>query len=164
MVRLRDSLRLSWAGLSHISIPTWYDWESGCRLPTQKAQSYFNSNMVRLRGPHWRWWPKSDVLFQFQHGTIEREKGDFCLESYIDFNSNMVRLRVKHRHRRLQARNVFQFQHGTIESHFGVVLCQRIGHFNSNMVRLREPPCVDFVFIFSTFQFQHGTIEREPVA
>ena len=54
-----------------ISIPTWYDWEKTFANFSLNVLLNFNSNMVRLRDIFSRLIGINNLLFQFQHGTIE---------------------------------------------------------------------------------------------
>ena len=142
-----------------ISIPTWYDWEQNPKICHYQIWKNFNSNMVRLRVnlfiisilgvkhisiPTWYDWElyiilgcNVGIIFQFQHGTIERQR-------FWKDNKHLW---------------WFQFQHGTIESVSCVALQAQELYFNSNMVRLREELARQFPDKFYLFQFQHGTIE-----
>ena len=76
MVRLRGVVhKESWSKLCWISIPTWYDWEICQGFQKNNLIQYFNSNMVRLRVYTNDNYIELVDLFQFQHGTIERQKG-----------------------------------------------------------------------------------------
>ena len=114
MVRLRDRLRLITVMGMIISIPVWYDWESGAGAGAFCVDA-----------------------FQFQYGTIESAFLLLACRSISDFNSSMVRLRAHASVPPLPAHK-FQFQYGTIESPsfasgWGVAI-----NFNSSMVRLRD--------------------------
>ena len=161
MVRLRATGRHCNTCQPKISIPTWYDWEDYIGGATNYTTTNFNSNMVRLRVPHYSPRHAQFYIFQFQHGTIERLE---CYERGIH-------------------KTVFQFQHGTIESVELRTAFFEFYDFNSNMVRLRGkvtgttntirnisiPTWYDWEdlknkreYHQTLFQFQHGTIESNP--
>ena len=118
MVRLRVIWLHSSETTSHISIPTWYDWENPRRARLAQYQRFQFQHGTIERFLEHQIGTRTSV-FQFQHGTIESFGVRIAVSGLIYFNSNMVRLRER--------RNFFQ---------------RRVAlHFNSNMVRLRACWC-----------------------
>ena len=120
----------------------------------------FNSSMVRLKAGGATVLSQSQILFQFQYGSIKRKNrrrwriprwrfqfqyGSIkscpnisALVSSTDFNSSMVRLKA-YKVDGIIMTDSFQFQYGSIKSTQVLISHRLFSHFNSSMVRLKAP-------------------------
>ena len=101
------------------------------------SDTYFNSNLVRLKGANFLVTLLLHPTFQFQSGTI---KGTVLRGLWVrrdDFNSNLVRLKEKGLYELREWALKFQFQSGTIKGVRAKVSALRV----------------------LIFQFQSGTIK-----
>ena len=98
-------------------------------------------------------------IFQFQHGTIERQCSTVLRRPDYDFNSNMVRLREASSLQQCSSEINFNSNMVRLRDSQAILPFGNALHFNSNMVRLRGHNRLSLSEGSQAFQFQHGTIE-----